>query len=657
MRALKKLLLLAVAVASPVHATSEPWEPYIFSPRSRTISPVSVHSISGDAIVTSNADGFVLSLNSGAHVSLDFGVEVGGLASFYAKTESNDGPQLALAFAESPINVRKISDDATGSVSTQDWDKELNVSVSAGEGFYSMPGERFRGGFRFMTISAIFPLVLSNITCSIGFSPSQKDLRDYSGYFFTPDDELLTRIWYAGAYTAQTNIGPADTGRFLPQVRPGWAYNSSAGVTGPLLMDGAKRDRAVWPGDHGISGQTAFLALGDAGLEAFRNSLETMFYHQNSTTGRFPYAGPATRSFNGRNTSDTYHAWNLISIFNYAIFTGDEAWVRLHWDNITRGIDYVLVDLDSAVGPHNQSTRYDWGRQGAGGYNSALNALDYHALSTLSSLAASFEKVDLAAKWAAAAARIKTAYNAYLWDSDASLYTDNTTTSLHPQDGNTLALLFNLTNDANQSAALSAALTANWNKIGPVTPELPDVISPFISGVEVLAHFQAHETARALDLIRRLWGYLLDSPLMTGSTFAEGLAANGSLYYRGASGYNYDPAYTSMSHSWSSAPTIALTTKLAGLEITGWRKWTFAPQSGPLHEVKSGFHSPFGQFKVEWVVGNGTMRATVDTPVGTVGEMRLPWDCESVIVNGLEWSGDSLEEGNHLEAEATGCQV
>ncbi|KAF4544889.1 Bacterial alpha-L-rhamnosidase [Lasiodiplodia theobromae] len=531
-----------------------------------------------------------------------------------------------------------------------------------------MPQEKFRGGFRFMTVVAKSRVEVSNISCAIGFSPSQPDLRDYSGFFWAPEDDLLTRIWYAGAYTVQTNIGPLDTGRFLPQVRPGWAYNSSTGVAGPILMDGAKRDRAVWPGDHGLTGNTAFLALGDAGLEAFRNALETMFYHQNSTTGRFPYAGPSTRSFNGGNASDTYHAWNLISIFNYAIFTGDEAWLDEHWTNITRGVDYILAGLDNDIGLHNQSTRYDWGRQGAGGYNSALNALDYHALTSLSSLATSLNRsTDLAAAWSAAASRLQEAYNTHLWDDAAGLYRDNTTTTLHPQDGNALALLYNLPGTAHpaRSAAISAALTRNWNAIGPVTPELPDVISSFISSVEVMAHLSSSQSssssemaARGLTLIRRLWSFLLDAPTMTGCTLAEGLAANGSLHYRGASGYNFDPAYTSMAHGWASGPTIALSTRVAGLEVVGWRRWRFDPAPGGLTRVEAGFKGPLGEFRVGWeVLEGGVLEANVTTPEGTEGGMEgLVEKCEGVEVDGVGYEGGVVVGGGGTKrVRAVGC--
>tara|TARA_R110002003_G_scaffold235_2_gene16949 strand:+ start:1231 stop:2571 length:1341 start_codon:yes stop_codon:yes gene_type:complete len=426
-----------------------------------------VHS---PVIVTYKNEGDHVSLAAGGSISLDFGVEVGGwitLNAILASSSNSTSPQFALAFAESPAFVRSISDD-TGSTPTQDWDQALNVSVPVGSTFYRTPEERFRGGFRFLTITAFQEITIFNVTCEVGFAPETKELRDYGGHFYTPDDELLVRSWYAGAYTIQTNIGPQNTGRFLPQVRPGWAYNATLGIGNSVLLDGAKRDRAVWPGDLGLQGVTAFLSLGPDGLSAYRNALETLFYYQNATTGRFPFAGPATASFSSGAQSDTYHAWSLIAIYNYAIFTGDNDFLAHHWTNITKGVDLILTALgDNEYGLHNQTQPNDWARQGGGGYNSALNALDYHALSSLSTLAASWTNDSTiqsqADEWSVAAARLKTSYNSLLWSPALNLYHDNQTTTLAPQDGNALALLYNLTPSAAQAAALSESLTRFWN--------------------------------------------------------------------------------------------------------------------------------------------------------------------------------------------------
>ena len=52
----------------------------------------------------------------------------------------------------------------------------------------------------------------------------ETDLRSYAGYFYTSDPvfhdkDFLTKVWYAGAYTIQTNIIAVDTGREVPFVR------------------------------------------------------------------------------------------------------------------------------------------------------------------------------------------------------------------------------------------------------------------------------------------------------------------------------------------------------------------------------------------------------------------------------------------------------
>lgn len=657
------LLLSLVAGAVP-----NPWDVFIHSPASRHVKPATIHTKSGTITIDKNGNGenvFVMSASS--QVSLDFGIEVGGWISLRVNTASSSTPQFSLGFAESPSFVRALSDD-TGSVATQDYDKALNVSLSEGSTWYRVPEERFRGGFRFLTIRALTQVTITNISCEIGFATETKDLRSYSGYFYTPDpdQQILNRAWYAGAYTVQTNIAPQNTGRYLPQVKNGWAYNSSIGVAGPLLVDGAKRDRAVWPGDLGIQGTTTFLALGHDGLVAYKNAIETLFHYQNETTGRFPFAGPATGSFRNGAQSDTYHAWSLIAMHNYAIFTGDSAWLDLHWTNVTRGIEFITNALDSSYGLHTQTAPNDWARQGGGGYNSALNALNYHALSSLSTLAQSWSKepkiLSNAAQWAAAAAKLKRSYNTLLWDTKTSLFRDNETTTLTPQDGNALALLYNLTTTSSQATALSAALTVFWTPIGPVTPELPDTISPFVSSIELLAHFTANKPDRALDLTHRLWTYLLDSPLMTGSTLAEGISANGSLYYRGNAGYKHDAAYTSLSHGWSTGPTQALSFRLAGLEIVGWRRWVFRPQSGGVKIVRSGYESPLGGFRARWtkLKGRGAkwnFDGEITTPRGTVGNIEMEsWKCERVVVNGRELVGvGDVKGGGTMRVVGTSC--
>lgn len=576
-------------------------------------------------------------MQPGSHIILDFGTEVGGHISFDIDTTSKH--PVSLAFSESVDFAGPVSDD-TGATPGENWDLALNVTLVEESSRYRTPPPWFRGGFRYLTINAKALVRIRNVQCETGFAPNMPDLTYYSGRLHISGDEneILNQMWYAGAYTIQTNIAPRDTGRFLPQVRPGWAYNATLGIgPGPFVVDGAKRDRAIWPGDLGVQGITAFLAFGSNGLEAVHNSLETLFYYQNASTGMFPFAGPDTNSFLGGSQSDTYHAWSLIGMYDYTMYSGNQEWLDHHWNNITRGLEYILQRLDPDAGLQNQTQPNDWGRQGGGGFNSALNALDYHVLVCFASITTSSYQ---SRRWLEAAAKLKSSYNALLWDSSANLYRDNTTTTLHPQDGNSLALLYNLTQSSVQAATVSQALTRNWNDIGPVTPELPDTISPFVSGLEVLAHYTTGGVGcsacaeRGMELMKRLWGYLLRASQFTDSTFVEGITANGSLYYRSTAGYDYDAAYTSLSHGWSTAPVQVLTKYVLGLDITGpgGKMWRLDPQIEGLSVgtiVQGGFETGLGRFEAKIKVASLHMvDVEISVPSDTVGELSKRWTAE-----------------------------
>jgi glycogen debranching enzyme len=92
---------------------------------------------------------------------------------------------------------------------------------------------------------------------------------------------------------------------------------------------------------------------------------------------------------------------------------------------------------------------------------------------------------ELAAAWTQNATTLKANFNDAFWVEELGMYRDNVTTTLCPQDANSFAVLFNITTSPAQAASVSAGLEKNWNDLGPVAPELPDTISPFISGFEV----------------------------------------------------------------------------------------------------------------------------------------------------------------------------
>ena len=93
---------------------------------------------------------------------------------------------------------------------------------------------------------------------------------------------------------------------------------------------------------------------------------------------------------------------------------------------------------------------------------------------------------------------------------------------------------------------MSAALTKTWTSYGAPTPENKLQLKTFPASMEVNAHFAAGGGPAGVDLIRREWGFMLNDPLGTKSTFPEALRADGCVC----------STYTSMAHGWAAGPDV-----------------------------------------------------------------------------------------------------
>ncbi|KAJ4481892.1 Six-hairpin glycosidase [Lentinula aciculospora] len=661
---------LAWAQDSPSLAPSGPWDAFNYAPTSRTVYATSIRhvepSVSGSENLLNGDNGGATLSENGAWVTLDFGKEVGGLISMNFDSMNSSSSSISLAFTESPMFISPISsDDSSFPIATMDYDGVLPVPAPLPVGLWTQPAFSLRGGFRFLTIASTgdnTPVTISNISCAISFMPHADDMTAYTGYFYAKDsvfedEDFLTKLWYAGAYTVQTNTVPVNTGRQVPFEPQGhWANNATLGVAGPIIVDGAKRDRAVWPGDMGIAVPTQFVSTFD--LLPTRNALSTMFANINPQTGALPESGPPLSQLG----SDTYHCWTLIGSFNYYLYSGDNEWLSTIWQNYTLAVAFIEGKVDSS-GLLNVTGLRDWARQGGGGHNSEGNAILYKVLTTASALASYANHTSLSLSYSANASALKTAFNSAFWMPDVGMYRDNTSTTLTPQDANSFAVLFNVTLNDTQMEKISEGLEKNWVEFGAVPPELPDTISPFISGFELQAHFVAGNDSRAFDLLHREWGYILYTNLSVQSTLVEGLTANGSLYYRYYQGYNDDAAYTSHSHGWSSGPTSALTFYVAGLTITApqGREWSLAPHvGGSTTNTQAGFGTALGWFGVDWerVIGEQTaLNINVTTPEGTSGAFTIPKGVNGTVkVNGTAIVEDA-QEGQIVELKGGILQI
>lgn len=247
------------------------------------------------------------------------------------------------------------------------------------------------------------------------------------------------------------------------------------------------------------------------------------------------------------------------------------------------------------------------------------NSILYYTINQAITLAEALQDNEVVSSWQSTAETIKSAANARLWNETAGMYIDNETTTLMPQDGNSWAVVSNLTLNSSQAESISSNLAQRWTPYGAPAPEAADAISPFISGFELQTHFLAGNVSAALGLMRLQWGFMLDDPRMTNSTFIEGYSTTGELHY---APYLND-ARISHAHGWATGPTSSLTMYVAGIQIlsAGGKTWRIAPVLGDLKIADAGFSTTVGFFSAKTQITDTGFEIDFQAPEGTSGEV------------------------------------
>src|SRR4029077_17304865 len=221
------------------------WQHYDEAPASSVSTPVSVVSVSGSVTnpdgVTAhgNGQGTTLTLTQGGTAPvlvLDYGVDTGGLPTFTV-TSVSGSPVLRAAYAEAVHNLTTSGDGSIATVGAfmsgdpQRYDQYPITGAGVVSSQLIQGGERYQ----LLTLDEPGSVTLQSVGINItAFRGTPSALR---GHFISSDD-LLNRIWYASVYTLNLNQVPPGVTSGIP----GEANTSS------LIIDGAKRDRAVWSG-------------------------------------------------------------------------------------------------------------------------------------------------------------------------------------------------------------------------------------------------------------------------------------------------------------------------------------------------------------------------------------------------------------------------
>jgi len=271
-----------------------------------------------------------------------------------------------------------------------------------GAGNYTAAFENQRGAFRYLTLSLreAGSITVSNLTVTYSPLPGVEDMRNYTGYFHCSDEMLnrsvtafvslheltrlqLARVWYAGAYTTQICTIDPKSGNAL--LNPGtYPYHNETISNGTsVVVDGAKRDRLVWPGDlvsvafelalqlvnvfkQGVAVATGALSTYD--LYSDKMAIDSLFSLQKSD-GLLPYAGVGPIEA----VSFTYHLYSLIGVYNVFLYDGDLEWLQGKWEAWKLGMEWALSSVDEEIGLMNVTSGADWLRSGMGGFNGEVS--------------------------------------------------------------------------------------------------------------------------------------------------------------------------------------------------------------------------------------------------------------------------------------------
>lgn len=580
----------------------------------------------------------------GTSLIFDWGQETGGFTTLRFGDSSDSSQSLSMAYSESSL-YWVGGDHSNGGRGP---DGTISTGHILPHSNYTPAVEHMRGGFRYLNliletdgwVDVELPLVHFTAT------PNMKNPSAWSNHFYSSDD-LLNRIWYGCGYTVQMCSIDPKHGRMWPPPASGWDNAATCGLGTSVLVDGAKRDRVIWPGDMGVSSLTAIATTGD--LDATRNSAATLFAHQ-LPNGMLPYAGPPV-SYYGK--SDTYHLWALLGTYNVAMHDseGGIAWLKQVWGGFQRGVAASVAKVSTKGLLHVDETA-DWQRHGQGGENCPANMLLYRVLTAAAELAAALGNVTVAESYTFQAGALKAAIFAHLWDESKGAFYDNTNNhKLHPQDGNSLAVWFNVTS-REQAQRVSGYLQTNWGSFGSSSPEWDGNIGTFSGSMEVHAHMAAGQVARAHALIRLQWGYMLESNRSTHSTFWEGYNADGS--------FNFQGIYMSNAHGWATGPASALTMHTVGIQAleVGGSTYSVAPLFGDLDHCRG--RLSFGRHRyvdAAWSMSSDPGDAHHQTLVLTVDSSAHPGSNGRVVVDLASLEGRGSRQISISSVALNGARV
>jgi hypothetical protein len=378
---------------------------------------------------------------------------------------------------------------------------------------------------------------------------------EYKGSFDC-SDQMLTKLWYIGAYTAHSCMQQD-------------------------IWDAPKRDRARWMGDLHVSGEVINNVFADKFLME-----QTMTRLREEAQGGHPMNAEPVNHVNG--IPGYSCAW-IAGLADFYRHVGDMGYVRKQHDAIVSMLEYFRGELDSNGVFANKRKKWpfvDW----SPGFNEESPTAN--AATHLFLVKAVHEAVFLLGEMGDHVSAMK--YNK--WADELTSAAQNNLTKegsfgMRRQE-NAMAIYSGVADETEQEAIYGKVFRSDlptWN----------EVATPYYNNYVIFALAMSGHSQDALSFVRSFW---------------EGMAAEGATtFWEG-----YDPSwekthfhahlqadngtgyFVSLCHGWSAGPTNFLTERILGVRPTsgGFRTCDIEPELCDLQWASGEVPTPRGNLKV-----------------------------------------------------------
>ncbi len=549
-----------------------------------TVHPVAIEAVSGQISGALSAGSLAVKAvradAAPAAVRIDFGREIAGRLLL----QGTPGTAVRVTTGET---IAELTHAETG----LDNSGPYNLTLAAGE-----PTTTAYSAFRYALL--VFPsrqaAALTQADCDHKYYPVQ-----YKGVFAC-SDPLLTKIWYAGAYTAHLCMQED-------------------------IWDAPKRDRGLWGGDLHVTGET----INDVFADKFLMERSIAGLPKTAPSGAF-HPAQATEDINGLPGYTSSWFCELADFYRHV---GDEAFLKSQRGNILALLAYQQGEFDAShlfVNPRHKWSFVDWSP------DFILDSPQSHMAIDLFDIKGVHEAVFLLRALGDTANAGK--YDAWaktLADAARQNYLDPTTATYGNRlQTNVMAVYSGVATPAQKEAIYARILQADspvWKP--PVDPKSTAAypMTPYYGSYVLQALGEIGKQQAGLDLVRRYWGAMMARGTTTlWEQFDPAMPADVNRLLA------WTP-YLSFSHGWSSGPTSYLSEYVLGVRPTsgGMKTVEIVPFLGDLAWAEGTVPAPHGLIHVKAVKSGGGQVVTLGLPGGVDAQVGLFG--KSVIVNGRSY--------------------